>query len=57
MWCFVAALNPKLYDFQTVEMKATVPAGKRGELKYEVIRSQGSNAKQNNVTLQNGEVQ
>ena len=54
---FRSSLEPKLYDFQTVELKATVPAGKRGELKYEVIRSQGSNAKQNNVTLQNGEVQ
>lgn len=53
---FRSSLNPKLFDFKTVEMKTSIPAGKRGELKYEVIRSQGTNAKQNNITLQNVEV-
>ncbi len=53
---FRSSLNPKLHDYFTVEMKTTVPAGKRGELKYEVQRSQGTNSKQNNVTLEAAEV-
>jgi hypothetical protein len=53
---FRSRLDPKLFDFQTVEYKTTVPAGKRVDLMHEVVRHQGRNAKQNNVTLDGGEV-
>jgi hypothetical protein len=52
---FRSKLDPTLFDFQTVEYKTTVPAGKRVDLMQEVIRHQGRNAKQNNVTLAVGE--
>jgi hypothetical protein len=53
---FRSRLNPKLHDFQTVEYAATVPAGKRADLMQEIIRHQGHNAKQNNVTLEPADV-
>lgn len=49
-------LTPKLFDFQTMEVSATVPAGKKVHLPYEVVRKQGINSKQNNVTLEAAEV-
>ena len=53
---FRSRLDPKLHDFQTVEYKTTVPAGKRVDLMQEIIRHQGRNAKQNNVLLEVAEV-
>jgi hypothetical protein len=53
---FRSRLDPKLFDFQTVEYKTTVPPGKRVDLMQEVIRHQGRNAKQSNVTLQAADV-
>ncbi len=53
---FRSQLDAKLHDFQTVEYTATVPAGKRIELMQEVVRHQGHNAKQNNVTLEAAEI-
>ena len=53
---FRSQLNPKLHDYQTVEYTATVPAGKRVDLMQEVVRHQGRNAKQNNVTLEAADV-
>jgi hypothetical protein len=53
---FRSQLDPKLHDYQTVEYKTTVPAGKRIDLLQEIVRHQGRNAKQNNVTLEAGEV-
>jgi hypothetical protein len=53
---FRSSLNPKLHDYQTVEYKVTVPAVKRVDLMQEVVRHQGRNAKQNNVTLEAGEL-
>jgi hypothetical protein len=53
---FKSQLEPKLHDYQTVEFKATLAAGKRADLLFEVIRMQGTSAKQNNVTLQEGKV-
>ncbi len=53
---FKSQLEPKLHDYQTVEFKATVAAGKKADLLFEVIRMQGTSAKQNNVTLQEGKV-
>ena len=49
-------LEPKLHDFQTVEIHASVPAGKKSDLLFELIRKQGTSLKQNNITLEKGEV-
>ena len=53
---FRSQLDPKLHDYQTVEYIATVGAGKRVDLLQEIVRHQGRNAKQNNVTLQAGDI-
>ena len=53
---FKSQLEPKLHDYQTVEFLTRVPAGKRADLLFEVIRKQGTSSKQNNVTLQTAEV-
>jgi hypothetical protein len=53
---FRSKLEPSLYDYQTPQFSAGVEAGKRADLIFEVIRHQGYNSKQNNVTLENGEV-
>ena len=53
---FRSELAPRLYDFQTVEFTVQVDAGAKRELPFEVVQHQGRNAKQNNVTLQNGKV-
>ena len=52
---FKSRLDPKLHDYQTVEVLARVPPGKRTDLLFEVIHKQGTSAKQNNVTLAAGE--
>ena len=36
--------------------RRTVAAGKRADLLFEIVRTQGHNAKQNNVTLETAEV-
>ena len=53
---FKSQLEPKLHDYQTVEFKSTVAAGKKVDLLFEVIRLLGTSVKQNNVTLQDGKV-
>lgn len=53
---FRSSLNPRLHDYQTVEFTATIPAGKRSDLLFEVVTQQGYNSKQNNVTLEAAEV-
>ncbi len=53
---FRSQLDPKLHDYQTVAYKTAVPAGKRVDLPQEIVRHEGRNAKQNNVTLEAGEV-
>jgi hypothetical protein len=53
---FKSQLEPKLHDYQTVEFKSTIPAGKKVDLLFEVVRLQGTSVKQNNVTLQDGKV-
>ena len=50
---FRSLLKPKLHDYQTVEFKAQVAAGKTADLLFEVVRHQARNAKQNNITLEN----
>ncbi|MEE9211964.1 MAG: DUF4139 domain-containing protein [Phycisphaeraceae bacterium] len=49
---FRSELNPKLHDYQTVQYSTNVKAGQKADLLYEVVRHQGRNAKQNNVTLE-----
>jgi hypothetical protein len=53
---FRSLLEPKLHDFQTVEFSTKVAAGAKKDLRYEIVRHQGRNAKQNNVTLETGDV-
>ena len=53
---FKSQLEPKLHDYQTVEFTAAVPAGKRADLLFEIVRKQGTSAKQNNVTLEAAEI-
>lgn len=53
---FRSLLEPKLHDYQTAEFKAKVAAGKTANLLFEIVRHQGRNAKQNNVTLENAEI-
>ncbi len=51
---FRSSLAAKNHDFQTVQYTATVPAGAKAELSYEVVTRQGHNAKQNHVILEAG---
>jgi len=53
---FKSQLEPTLYDYQTAEIKTKVAAGKRADLLFEIVRKQGTSAKQNNVTLETAEV-
>ncbi|HZZ73871.1 MAG TPA: hypothetical protein VFE24_16585 [Pirellulales bacterium] len=52
---FRSGFKPTLFDYRTVQFSATVAAGKRADLYYDVIRHEGYLAKQNNVTLEAGE--
>jgi hypothetical protein len=49
---FRSRLKPALHDFQTVQFTATVEPAKKADLLFEVVRKQGRNSKQNNVTLE-----
>jgi hypothetical protein len=53
---FRSLLEPKMHDFQTVEFSTRVRPGAKKDLVYEVVRHQGRNAKQNNVTLETAEI-
>lgn len=53
---FRSRLNPKPHDYQTVQYQAQVEAGDKANLTYEVVRHQGHNAKQSNVTLENADL-
>jgi hypothetical protein len=55
---FRSALKPAptLHDYQTVQYTATAKPGEKLELNYEIVRLNGRNAKQNNVTLETAEV-
>jgi hypothetical protein len=54
---FKSQLEPVLHDYQTVQFVARVPAGKQADHLFEIVRKQGTSAKQNNVTLQAAAVQ
>ncbi len=53
---FLSALKPTLHDYQTVQFAAMVQPAKRADLLFEILRHQGHNSKQNNVTLQDADV-
>ena len=53
---YKSLLEPKLHDYQTVELHTTVPTGKKADLYFEFVRKQGTSAKQNNITLEKAEV-
>jgi hypothetical protein len=51
---FVSRLEPKLHDYQTVELIAQVEPGEKKNLDFTIVQHLGRNAKQNNVTLEAG---
>jgi len=53
---FRSRLAPKLHDYQTVQFTTSAKSGEKLELPYEIVRKQGYNAKQNNVTLEAADV-
>jgi hypothetical protein len=53
---FRSQLEPKMYDFQTVELSTRVGASAKKELPFEVLQHQGHNAKQMNVTIESAAV-
>ncbi len=53
---FRSNLAPKLFDYQTVELRASVAAGGKSDLRFELVQRQGYNAKQSNVTLETAEI-
>jgi hypothetical protein len=53
---YKSLLEPKLHDFQTVEFHSTIPAGRKTDHLFELVRKQGTSAKQNNITLEKAEV-
>jgi hypothetical protein len=53
---FRSQLKPTLFDYQTVQFTAGVEPAKKADLLFEIVRKQGRNSKQNNVTLEEGEI-
>jgi hypothetical protein len=53
---FRSRLSPTLHDYQTVQFTTTLQSGKKTELPFEIVRHQGRNARQNNVTLVDADV-
>ncbi len=54
---FRSRLNPTLFDYLTPQFTTTVGTGEKKDLLFEIVRRQGHNAKQNNVTLEAAEAQ
>ena len=54
---FRSGLKAKNHDYRTVEYAATVEAGKKSDLLYEIVQLQGRNAKQKNVTIEEVKVE
>ncbi|HEX5103831.1 MAG TPA: hypothetical protein VFV87_08480 [Pirellulaceae bacterium] len=53
---FKSQLEPVLFDYQTPQFLARIAAGRRADLLFEIVRKQGTSAKQNNVTLETAAV-
>ncbi len=49
---FRSQLKPTLHDYQTVQFTAAVEPAKKADLLFEILRHQGRNSKQSNVTLE-----
>ncbi len=49
---FRSALCGKSHDYRTVQFGTLVPPSKTADLAYEIVRSQGYNKKQDNVTVE-----
>lgn len=54
---FRSQLNPTLFDYQSPQFTATVAPAKKSDLLFEILRHQGRNAKQNNLTLEEALIQ
>jgi len=48
---FRSALRAKNHTFQTVEFRSAVQAGKSVDLRCEIVSHEGTNKKQDNVTI------
>ncbi len=53
---FRSQLEPTLFDYQTAQYQARVPAGERKDLMYELVQHKGYNEKQHNMTLEAAEI-
>jgi hypothetical protein len=53
---FRSALDPILHDYQTVQLQTTVQPAAKADLLFEILKHEGYNAKQNNVTLERADV-
>jgi hypothetical protein len=51
---FLSELEAKNHDYQTVQFTAAVPAGRREDLKYELVEHLGHNKKQDRVDVKPG---
>jgi hypothetical protein len=49
---FQSGLKPVLHDYRTIQFTASVAAGAKADLLFQLLRHQGRNGKQNNVTLE-----
>jgi len=54
---FRSGLNPKNHDYRTVQYTATVKAGEKANLLYEILEHQARNKKQDNVTLEEATIE
>jgi hypothetical protein len=53
---FRSGLDATSHDYRTVQYTASVKAGQKVDLVYEIVEHQGCNKKQNNVTIEKGDV-
>jgi hypothetical protein len=53
---FRSNLNPVPHDYRAVQFTAAVDPRRKADLPFEVVRHQGRNAKQDNVTLETADV-
>ena len=53
---FRSDLQPILHDYQTVQFTANVGPAKKSDLLFEILRHQGRNSRQNNVTLEKSQI-
>jgi hypothetical protein len=54
---FRGKLGARNHDYQTVEFTARLEPGQRADLLFELVTRQGRNARQNNVTIEEAEIE